>query len=71
MCIFVLVVSSGGVEVAVLEQRAQLDPIKSFAVSGSAAKFAAAAAGSHPRVKYSTFARQKKGGPAVQFAVKC
>jgi hypothetical protein len=60
------------VEVAVLEQRAQLDPIKSFAVSRSAEKFAAAASGSNPRVKYSTFARQKKVGPAMQFAaVKC
>lgn len=61
---------SGGIEVAVLDQQATIDPIKSFSVSDSVAKFTAAAYSKNPRVKYSTFVSQKKGGPAKQFTVK-
>jgi hypothetical protein len=58
------------VEVAVLDQETTLDPIKSFAVSDSVAKFTTSNYSKNPRVKYSTFVSQKKGGPAKQFTVK-
>lgn len=67
---FVSETCSGGLEVTVLDQQAALDPIKSFAVSDSVTKFAASNYSKNPRVKYSTFVSQKKGGPAKQFTVK-
>lgn len=55
---------------AVLEADVELDPIKSFNVSESVKNFTATAHSKNPRVKFMSFASQKRGGPSKQFAVK-